>query len=160
MPVINLREQRKSFLAGVEQTGLWQDGAKVWAKPSSAPAASWSFLNNIAGLSDYTINSRTADTIVFSRATTARSHLVFDWGMPTGTRLRFRYSKTGPALLWARTTTDTSGLNVAREIFNQSNPTSVDVVLNTRPYWGFLTASTQPADLTTYTIDQLIVNLP
>lgn len=25
---------------------------------------------------------------------------------------------------------------------------------------GFLTASTQPADLTTYTIDQLIVDLP
>ena len=43
MPVINLREQRKGFLAGVEQTGLWQDGVKVWAKPSSAPAyTSWS----------------------------------------------------------------------------------------------------------------------
>lgn len=42
MPVINLREQRKSFLAGVEQNGLWLGGAKVWAKPSSAPAyASW-----------------------------------------------------------------------------------------------------------------------
>ena len=43
MPVINLREQRKGFLAGVEQTGLWQDGVKVWAKPSSAPAyTAWS----------------------------------------------------------------------------------------------------------------------
>ena len=130
----------------------------TWAKPV-APAA-WSFMNNIAGLSGYTINSRTADTIVFSRATTARSHLIFEWGMPTGTRLRFRYVKTGPALLWARTCDDTAGMNMAREIFGGSNSTSVDIVLNTRPYMGFLTASGQPADLTTYTIDQLIVNLP
>ena len=160
MPVISLREQRKGFLGGVEQTGLWQGGAKVWVKPAPAPAASWSFLNNIAGLSGYTINSRTADTIVFSRATTARSHLIFEWGMPTGTRLRFRYVKTGPALLWARTCDDTAGVNMAREIFGGSNSTSVDIVLNTRPYMGFLTASAQPADLTTYTIDQLIVDLP
>lgn len=124
------------------------------------PSTSWSFLNNIAGLSGYTINSRTADTIVFSRATTARSHLIFEWGLPTGTRLRFRYVKTGPALLWARTCDDTAGVNMAREIFGGSNSTSVDIVLNTRPYMGFLTASAQPADLTTYTIDQLIVDLP
>ena len=130
-----------------------------WAKPA-APSVPWSFLNNIAGLSGYTINSRTPDAIVFSRARTARSHLIFDWGMPTGTRLRFRYVKTGPALLWARTCDDTAGMNMAREIFGGSNSTSVDIVLNTRPYMGFLTASGQPADLTTYTIDQLIVNLP
>ena len=80
--------------------------------------------------------------------------------MPTGTRLRFRYIKTGPALLWARTCDDTAGMNMAREIFGGSNSTSVDIVLNTRPYMGFLTASGQPADLTTYTIDQLIVDLP
>lgn len=35
MPLIPLREQRKAWLAGVEQTGLWQAGQKVWAKPSS-----------------------------------------------------------------------------------------------------------------------------
>ena len=160
MPVINLREQRKAYLNGVEQTGMWLGGQKIWAKPAAAPATPWSFLSNIAGMTGYTIESRAADRIVFSRATTARSHLIFDWNLPTGTRLRFRYNKTGPSLLWARTCTDTAGVNIARDIFTQSNPTSVDIVLNTRPYWGFLTASTQPADLTVYTIDQLIVNLP
>lgn len=35
MPVINLRDQRKAFLNGIEQSGLWQSGAKVWAKPTS-----------------------------------------------------------------------------------------------------------------------------
>lgn len=37
MPVINLREQRKAWLSGVEHTGLWQDGSKVWAKPVDGP---------------------------------------------------------------------------------------------------------------------------
>lgn len=130
-----------------------------WSKPAT-PVNSWSFLNNIAGLSGYTVNSRTADAIVFSRSEPVRSHLIFDWNMPTGTRLRFRYGKVGPALLWARTCNDTAGMNVARDIFGQSNPTTVDVVLNTRPYWGFLTASNEPVGLTTYTIDQLIVDIP
>lgn len=160
MPFIPLRNQRKAYLGGVEQTGMFLGGAKVWAKPVPAPAVPWSFLNNIAGLSGYTVDSRTADRIVFSRATAARSHLIFDWGLPTGTRLRFRYNKVGPSLLWARTCTDTAGVNTARVIFGGSNSTSVDIVLDTHPYMGFLTAGTQPADLTTYTIDQLIVNLP
>ena len=80
--------------------------------------------------------------------------------MPTGTRLRFRYVKTGPALLLARTCDDTAGANMAQEIFGGSNSAIVDIVLNTSPYMGFLTTRAQPADLTTYTIDQLIVNLP
>ena len=158
MPKIDLVRAQQIKTSAGEVLQLKGPGFS-WAKPI-APSVPWSFLNNIAGLSAYTINSRTADTIVFSRATTARSHLIFDWGMPTGTRLRFRYIKTGPALLWARTCDDTEGMNMAREIFGGSNSTSVDIVLNTRPYMGFLTASGQPADLTTYTIDQLIVNLP
>lgn len=36
MPVINLRDQRKAWLGGVEQTGMWISGAKVWAKPPEA----------------------------------------------------------------------------------------------------------------------------
>lgn len=159
MPVIPLRNQRKIYLGGVEQTGMFLNGQKVWAKPA-APVTGWSFLSQIAGQSGYTLDSRAADRIVFTRSAVVRSHLIFNWGLPTGTRLRFRYSKVGPALLWARTCTDTAGMNVAREIFSQSNPTSVDVVLNTRPYWGFLCATNEPAGPTTFTIDQLIVNLP
>lgn len=160
MPVILYRNQRKHYINGVEQTGLWQAGQKVWAKPVSTPSVPWSFLNNIAGLSGYTIDSRSADSIVFTRSAVVRSHLIFDWNLPTGTRLRFRYTKVGPALLWARTCTDTAGMNMAREIFPGSNAASVDITLSTRPYMGFLTAGNEPAGPTTYTIDQLIVNLP
>lgn len=159
MPVILYREQRKHFIGGVEQTGLWQAGQKVWAKPV-ASATPWSFLSNIAGQSGYVINERTADRLVFTRSTVVRSHLIFDWNLPSNTRLRFRYSKVGPALLWCRTTPDTSGTNVAREILSASGDASVDVTLNTRPYMGFLTGGSEPAGPTTYTIDQLIVNLP
>lgn len=159
MPVINLREQRKAYLNGVEQTGMWLGGQKIWAKPAPAPVG-WSFLSNIAGTTGYVINERAADRIVFTRSAVVRSHLIFDWGLPTGTRLRFRYNKTGPALLWCRTTVDTAGMNIARDILSGSNATSVDIVLNTRPYMGFLTAANEPAGPTVYTIDQLIVNLP
>lgn len=38
MPVIPLRNQRKAYLAGVEQTGLFRAGSKAWAKPISGPA--------------------------------------------------------------------------------------------------------------------------
>lgn len=34
MPVITLRDQRKAYLNGVEQTGIWINGTKVWAKPT------------------------------------------------------------------------------------------------------------------------------
>ena len=131
----------------------------TWAKPV-APVNTWSFLSNIAGLTGYTINSRAADRIVFTRSTMVRSHLIFDWNLPSNTRLRFRYSKVGPTPLWCRTTTDTAGMNIARDILSASGDASVDIVLNTRPYMGFLTAGNEAAGPTTYTIDQLIVNLP
>lgn len=38
MPVIPLRNQRKAYLGGVEQTGMFLNGQKVWAKPASGPA--------------------------------------------------------------------------------------------------------------------------
>lgn len=38
MPIIPLRNQRKSYLGGVEQTGMFLGGAKVWAKPAVGPA--------------------------------------------------------------------------------------------------------------------------
>ncbi len=159
MPVIPLRNQRKVYLGGVEQTGMFLNGQKVWAKPAP-PVVGWSFLSQIAGQTGYVINERAADRIVFTRSAVVRSHLIFDWNLPTGTRLRFRYNKVGPALLWARTCTDTAGMNMAREILSGSNSTSVDITLNTRPYWGFLCATNEPAGPTTFTIDQLIVNLP
>lgn len=159
MPVILYREQRKHWIDGVEQTGLWQGGQKIWAKPAVAPVG-WSFLSNIAGTTGYVINERAADRLVFTRSAVVRSHLIFDWNLPTGTRLRFRYNKVGPALLWCRTATDTAGMNIARDILSGSNATSVDITLNTRPYMGFLTAGNEPAGPTTYTIDQLIINLP
>lgn len=37
MPVIPLRNQRKVYLGGVEQTGMFLNGQKVWAKPVPAP---------------------------------------------------------------------------------------------------------------------------
>ena len=40
MPVIILRNQRKAFFNGAEQTGLWIGGAKVWTRPQPwTPAA-------------------------------------------------------------------------------------------------------------------------
>lgn len=36
MPVIPLRSQRKVYLGGVEQTGMFLNGQKVWAKPLAA----------------------------------------------------------------------------------------------------------------------------
>ena len=38
MPVIPLRNQRKVYLGGVEQTGMFLNGQKVWAKPATGPA--------------------------------------------------------------------------------------------------------------------------
>lgn len=131
----------------------------TWARPTP-PAQSWGFINNIAGTTGYTIDSISESAVVFTRSAAIRSHLIFNWNLPTGTRLRFRYNKVGPALLWCRTTTDTAGMNIARDILSGSNATSVDIVLNTRPYMGFLTAGNEPAGPTTYTIDQLIVNFP
>ena len=32
MPVINLRQQTKAYLGGVQQTGIWLNGTKIWAK--------------------------------------------------------------------------------------------------------------------------------
>lgn len=37
MPVIPLRDQRKAYLGGVEQTGMFLNGVKTWAKPASSP---------------------------------------------------------------------------------------------------------------------------
>lgn len=39
--MIPLRDQRRMWLAGVEQTGLFIGGVKVWAKPVSAPTVTF-----------------------------------------------------------------------------------------------------------------------
>lgn len=40
MPVMNLRDQQRAFLGGVEQSAFWHDGIKVWAKFESNPVIS------------------------------------------------------------------------------------------------------------------------
>lgn len=83
---------------------------------------------------------------------------MLNWNMPTGTRIRFSYSKSGPAVLWARTSNDTQGAVSATNLFNASADRSVDTTLNNASYIGFLTANNEPAGPTTYTIFNLVIN--
>lgn len=155
MPKLDLTNAKQIKTGGGEVLQLKGPGFS-WAKPITP--TTFSFLNTIAGQTGYVINERTENRLVFTRSTAVRSHIMFNWNMPTGTRIRFTHTKSGPAALWARTTNDTQGSVSATVIFNASADRSVDMVLNTASYMGFLTSSTEPIGPTTYTISNLIIN--
>lgn len=150
MAVIILRDQKKAFLNGAEQTGLFIAGQKVWAKPATAPVSIFSLATPRTGSSGFSLSNATDTGITLTDSATGRSWISWSVTWAAGSRIVFDWANVSSVSGLRAVLDDVIGisapnLTVLPETSGMSG--SVDYTIpagGTYAYFGFGTPNGSP----------------